>query len=261
MWAFFVGGSAVALMGWIDDHRPMAGWRPLLHLMAAIWVIFLIGGFPSINVGIGTIYLGWFGSVLAVLGGVWLTNLYNFMDGIDGIAAVEAITVGSMGGFLLAISDARGLALISWSIVAVSAGFLVWNWPPAKIFMGNVGSEFLGFSFAILILTSERSGAVPVLVWLLPLGVFVGDATFVLIKRLLKGEKVWEAHRTHFYQRAIQAGASHRKVTITVIGINGLLSLLAMLAFWQPILLLPALGAGVTILVLFAHIVRAMNRP
>ncbi len=260
-WAFLGGGSAIAIMGWLDDRKsitPMV--RFLVQLAAATWAVFLIGGFPSMNLGVGIISLGWFGSILAILGIVWLTNLYNFMDGIDGIAGTEAVTVGGIGGALLAMSNTWGLALVSWAIAASSLGFLVWNWPPAKIFMGDVGSGFLGFFFAVLLLTSERSGAIPLLAWLLLLGVFIGDATFTLFRRLLKREKVWEAHRSHFYQRAVQIGYSHRTVTLVIAALNGVLGFLAILAYLYPRLLLSFIMLGIAMLILLGFWVTRLER-
>ncbi|MFQ5787022.1 MAG: glycosyltransferase family 4 protein [Thermodesulfobacteriota bacterium] len=250
-WAFLGGGSAIAIIGWLDDRKsitPMV--RFLVQLAAATWAVLLIGGFPSMNLGVGIISLGWFGSILAILGIVWLTNLYNFMDGIDGIAGTEAVTVGGIGGALLVMSNTWGLALVSWAIAASSLGFLVWNWPPAKIFMGDVGSGFLGFFFAVLLLASERSGAIPLLAWLLLLGVFIGDATFTLFRRLLKREKVWEAHRNHFHQRAVQIGYSHRTVTLVVASLNAVLGFLAILAYLNPRLLSSFIMLGIAMLIL-----------
>ena len=261
MWAFIGGGSAVAVMGWMDDRKSIPPLvRFFVHLLAAIWVIIMIGGLPSINEGFGAISLGWFGSVLAVIGIVWLTNLYNFMDGIDGIAGVEAVIVGGIGGTLMALSNAWELALISWAIAASSLGFLVWNWPPAKIFMGDVGSGILGFFFAVLLLASERSGTVPLFVWLLLLGVFIVDATFTLFRRLFRGEKIWKAHRSHFYQRAVQIGYSHRTVTLVVAALNCILGFLAILAYLNPRLLLSFIMLGIAMLILLGFWVTRLER-
>lgn len=261
MWALFGGGSAVGVVGWIDDHKSISPLvRFLVHLAAAAWAVFLINGLPSMDLGVGIISLGWFGSVLAVIGIVWLTNLYNFMDGIDGIAGVEAVTVGCIGGALMAVSNTWGLALISWVVAASSLGFLVWNWPPAKIFMGDVGSGFLGFFFAVLLLASERSGTVPLLVWLLLLGVFIVDATFTLFRRLFKGEKIWKAHSSHFYQRSVQIGYTHRTVTIFVVSLNGVLGFLAILAYLNPRLLLLFFTVGMGMLVLIGYWITRLER-
>ena len=249
MWAFLGGGSAVAIVGWMDDRKSISPiWRFLVQFLAAAWVIFITKGLPAINIGIGIVSLEWFGSILAILGIVWMTNLYNFMDGIDGIAGMEAVMVGAIGGTLLAVSNSWGLAFVSWSVAAASLGFLFWNWPPAKIFMGDVGSGFLGFNFAVLLLASERSGNIPLLIWLLLLGVFIGDATFTLFRRLLKGEIIWEAHRSHFYQRAVQIGYSHTTVILVTASLNAILGILTIFAYLNPPLLLLFVIAGIGIL-------------
>lgn len=261
MWAFLGGGSAIAIIGWLDDRKSMTPIvRFLVQLAAATWAVYFIGGLPTMNIGIGTIPLGWFGSILAILGIVWMTNLYNFMDGIDGIAGMEAVMVGAIGGTLLAISNSWGLAFVSWSVAAASLGFLFWNWHPAKIFMGDVGSGFLGFFFAVLLLASERSGNIPLLIWLLLLGVFIGDATFTLFKRLLKGDRVWEAHRSHFYQRAVQIGYSHTTVILVTASLNAILGILTIFAYLNPPLLLLFVIAGIGMLTITGFVVSRLEK-
>jgi Fuc2NAc and GlcNAc transferase len=231
MWvglALLVGGGAIALIGWLDDrHHLSAGIRAGVHLAAAAWAVWCLGGLPSFNVGTGVVPLGWLGGVLAVVGIAWLTNLYNFMDGIDGLAAGEAVSVGLVGGGLLALGGADGMALVALSLAAAAGGFLVFNWPPAKIFMGDVGSGLLGYAFGVVALASERAGAVPLMVWMMLLAVFLVDATATLIRRVVNGERWFEAHRSHAYQRAVQTGYSHRDVTLAVMGLNGLLAVAA----------------------------------
>jgi len=241
MWvgiALLVGGGAIALIGWLDDRRHLsAGIRAGVHLAAAAWAVWCLGGFPSFNVGTGIVPLGWLGGALAVIGIAWLTNLYNFMDGIDGLAAGEAVGVGLVGGVLLAAAGATGLSLVALALAAAAGGFLVFNWPPAKIFMGDVGSGLLGYAFGVLALASERAGAVPLIVWMILLAVFIVDATATLVRRIVKGERWYEAHRSHSYQRAVQAGYSHRDVTLAVMGLNGLLAVAATGAWLVPALL------------------------
>ncbi|GAG16352.1 unnamed protein product, partial [marine sediment metagenome] len=149
--ALLCGGIIIAIIGLLDDYQPVAvRWRILIHFVAVCWAVVLIDGFQTINIGIGILHLGWLGSLLAVIGIVWLINLYNFMDGIDGIAGIEAIFVAGFGGVLLALSGEWDLAYLCWGITFASGGFLVWNWQPAKIFMGDVGSGPLGFIFGVL---------------------------------------------------------------------------------------------------------------
>lgn len=228
--ALIGGGLLVAGVGWVDDHRPVAvRWRILVHFAAALWAVFCLGGFPSISLGQITLPLGWLGHVLAVIGVVWLINLYNFMDGIDGLAAGEAVTVALAAAGLLWLSGAVELALVTALFAAACGGFLWWNWPPATIFLGDVGSGLLGYCFAVLALASEKAAAVPLMVWMILLAVFVLDATFTLLNRVIRGEKWYNAHRTHAYQRLIQLGFSHARVTSGVLLVN--LVLLAPIAW------------------------------
>jgi len=207
------GGLLVSVTGWIDDHRELAaGWRAVVQFAAAFWALYWLGGFPTLDVGVVTLRLGWLGIPLAALGIVWLTNLYNFMDGTDAFAGVQGLCGGLAGAAVLFAGGAPGLGTVSLTLAAASAGFLVWNWPPARIFMGDVGSYLLGFSFAVLALAGEHAGAYPAFGWSILLGVFVWDATFTLARRVLRGEKWYSAHRAHAYQRIVQLGWSHRRL-------------------------------------------------
>jgi len=216
----------------------------VVHFLAAAWALYWLGGLPSLRVGAGAVELGPAGTVLAALGLVWFVNMYNFMDGIDGIAGSEAVTAGLAGGALLLALGSPGLATLSLLLAAASAGFLAWNWQPARIFMGDVGSGFLGFCFAALALASERAGALPLLGWVLLLGVFLFDATATLGRRVVRGEKWYDAHRSHAYQRAVQGGWRAAAVTGAVIAINLVLGALAWAAAAEPRRLLPALLGG-----------------
>jgi Fuc2NAc and GlcNAc transferase len=234
--ALLGGGVLVAGIGWLDDHRHVAPqWRFLVHMIAAVWALHWLGDFSSLTVGTMTWQLGWFGDLIAVVAIVWLTNLYNFMDGIDGIAAVEAVTVGLGGAILLGWAGSPGLAMVAALLAASCAGFLRWNWSPAKIFMGDIGSGLLGYCFAIVALAAHNAEVLPATVWLLLLGVFVMDATFTLIRRVIRGERWYTAHRSHAYQRMVQLGYPHSRVSIGVAGLNLLLLLpAAILSAAQP---------------------------
>jgi Fuc2NAc and GlcNAc transferase len=198
--------------------------------------------------------------VLAVLALVWLTNLYNFMDGIDGLAAGEAVAVAAAGGALLWSSGEAGLASVAWTTGAASAGFLLWNWPPARIFMGDVGSGFLGFLFGALALASDRSGAAPAWLWLVLLGAFVGDATLTLARRAWYREPLALAHRKHAYQRLVQSGLSHRAATCSVLSLTLVLAILGSLALRRPAAAGAAGGVAVA-LVLLAYAAVERRRP
>lgn len=226
VWALLGAGVGSALLGFLDDHRHVAArWRLLGHFAAAAWALFWLGGLPPVTVFGHAHDLVWVGHALAVVYLVWMLNLYNFMDGIDGIAGVEAICVCLSAAALFAFSgpgggdQAAGVWLPLLLACAV-AGFLFWNLPPARIFMGDAGSGFLGLTLGILSL--QAGWAAPQLwwSWLILLGVFVVDATFTLLCRLLHGDKVYEAHRSHAYQHAARRFGRHRPVTLAVLAIN-----------------------------------------
>ncbi|MGC6369530.1 MraY family glycosyltransferase [Pseudomonas sp. K2I15] len=214
-------GALVAIIGFMDDHGHIAArWRLLGHFTASIWLLFWVGGLPSIEIGGSTFSLGWFGHLLAVFYLVWLLNLYNFMDGIDGIASVEAICVCLGACFLYWMGGAPQLVWAPLLLAASVAGFLVWNFPPAKIFMGDAGSGFLGIILGGLSLQAAWVSPNFLWGWLILLGVFIVDATFTLLRRLLRGDKVYEAHRSHAYQFASRQLGNHLPVTLTVGVIN-----------------------------------------
>ena len=239
------GGALVAAIGWLDDRREVPPpVRIVVHLLAAIWSVAWLGGMPSIELGVTRLDMGLFGTVIAVAGIVWAINLYNFMDGIDGIAGSEAVMVGLIAGGLLWLRDARGLATISVMVAASSAGFLVWNWAPAKIFMGDTGSGLLGFLFAVLALASENAGAAPLLSWVTLMGVFVFDATATLLRRAARGDRVHTAHRSHAYQRVVQSGVTHARVTQAVAALTAVLGVLCLIATSRPSLLLPVVAVA-----------------
>ncbi len=205
-------------------------------------MLWSLGGLSDIRLGESTLNAGSIGTLLGIVGIVWLTNLYNFMDGIDGVAAGEAASVAVFAGALLWATGAKGLAATAWIIAAAAAGFLLWNWSPARIFMGDVGSGFLGFLFGALAVASEATGALPGIIWLLLLGVFIVDATATLLRRMVLGHCWYCAHRQHAYQRAVQAGLSHRQVSGFVLALNLFLGGAAVIAvLWtegQPLILL-----------------------
>jgi len=243
------GGFMIAVAGWIDDHRDLpALTRFAVQFLSAAWAVFWLGGLPSLSIGFGSVSLGFVGSVLAVVGIVWAINLYNFVDGIDGLAAGEAVSTGVIGGLILLAMGYAGLAMVSLLIAAASAGFLPLNWAPAKLFMGDVGSGLLGYLFAVLAIASENSGAVPLLIWILLLGAFVFDATVTLFRRIARGERWYQAHHSHAYQRMVQAGRSHAQVSSMILIVNLVLAILAIVAWLRPTFFLVSIGAGAAIL-------------
>lgn len=212
------GGIAVAAVGLIDDITPLtARVRLFVHFMAAAWAVVCIG-----PVGFFDHYapdapaLRWLGYAVSTVGIVWFLNMYNFMDGIDGIAASQAVFM-SAGMALLGLFSG-GIAYIAAAAVvlgAASCGFLLLNWPPAKIFMGDVGSGYLGFAFAVLGLASGAHSVFGPWSCIILAGVFAVDATFTVVRRFARGEQVTEAHRTHAFQLLAQK-MGHRNVTLSV---------------------------------------------
>lgn len=218
------GGAAVAAVGLIDDITPLTcRLRLLVHFMAAAWAVVCIGPVPFFNhFGPATPELQWFAYAASTVGIVWFLNMYNFMDGIDGIAASQAVFMCA-GVALLALFS-TGVAYIAPAAIvigAASCGFLLWNWPPARIFMGDVGSGYLGFVLAVLGLASGGHGHGVFGVWscLILAGVFAVDATFTVVRRYLRGEQVTRPHRTHAFQLLTQR-MGHRNVTLCIALVN-----------------------------------------
>ncbi|WGK60358.1 glycosyltransferase family 4 protein [Halopseudomonas sp. SMJS2] len=224
-WPMVIGlmgaGAWVAVIGFLDDHGHIAArWRLLAHFMGAAWLLAWLPELPHLAIAGTSFDLGLIGYLLAALMLVWLLNLYNFMDGIDGIASVEAITVCAGGALLYALIGMPALAAAPLLLAGAVAGFLVWNFPPARIFMGDAGSGFLGVVLGGLTLQAAWVAPQLLWAWLILLGVFVLDATFTLLRRLMRGDKVYEAHRSHAYQYASRQYGAHLPVTMAVLAIN-----------------------------------------
>lgn len=220
VFSLLASGGAVAATGFVDDHGHIpARWRLLVHFLAAagmLWLLLPVATLDSVLPGVPAVLA--YGLALLFL--VWLLNLYNFMDGIDGIAGVEAVTASLAAGAMLALAGAGSLAWLVWALGLAVGGFLVWNAPPAKIFMGDVGSGFLGITLGALALMSATVDANMFWAWIVLLAVFIADASVTLVRRALRGERVHEAHRSHAYQRAARHFGSHAPVTFATGLIN-----------------------------------------
>lgn len=219
-----LGGSAgfVALIGFMDDHHDIhPGLRLLTHFAAAIWALYLLAGIPAVPLLGYEIPAGFPAKAIAAIFLVWMLNLYNFMDGIDGIAGVEAVTVCPGAALIhLTVVPDSGFWIVPAILAASVVGFLFWNFPPARIFMGDVGSGFVGFSLGVMAIQAMSHEPQIIFSWLIMLGVFIVDATTTLVRRLWQREKIYMPHRSHAYQHASRQLNSHRIVTNAIGAIN-----------------------------------------
>ena len=211
-----LGALIVSVVSFIDDrHSITPAGRLVAHVAASAAILysgFFLHGleFPGMSWDWPPIA----GAVLSAVFIVWMINLYNFMDGMDGFAG--GMAVFGFGTFAVMGWTAGHDAFLAVSLIiaAASAGFLFFNFPPARIFMGDVGSSTLGLLAATLSLWGTRDGVFPFWIALLVFSPFIVDATVTLFRRLLRGDKIWQAHKTHFYQRLVQAGWGHRKTVL-----------------------------------------------
>ncbi|PPD35111.1 MAG: glycosyl transferase [Methylomonas sp.] len=208
--ALCMASILVAGIGFCDDHKPVpAKWRFLTHLVTAFLIVRLLGGFPLLLVPSPMdgflkrffIDLSWIGYPLAIVWLVWFLNLFNFMDGTDGIAASESLFMSlALAGYSYYLDQT--LFNLCICLAAATLGFLVWNWPKAGIFMGDVGSGFLGLLLGVLILLAAQQAAVMLFCGLILFGIFFVDASYTLLVRMLSRQKWYDAHCSHTYQRA-----------------------------------------------------------
>lgn len=205
--AYAAAAGFIAAVSFWDDWHPLpALFRLMAHLAGALWVV-------------STLSHHWLTLLFFVVWLTTLTNFYNFMDGIDGLAGMQAVLGGVNWLIFSSLTQDPTLFYVAVVLTAASLAFLSHNWPPAKIFMGDVGSAFLGFTFAFLTLyTFFTHNLTLAIASSLFLWLFIFDATFTLLRRLLRGEKILEAHRSHLYQRLVIAGYTHRAVTLFYFG-------------------------------------------
>ena len=209
-----LSGLPILAISLIDDIYPLSSkLRFGVQLFSSASALYFLGGVSSFNFGLFSLQGSWL-NLIALIGIIWITNLYNFLDGIDGYAASEALFIG-MAAYLLFGSE------IALYLAIASAGFLLFNWHKASIFMGDVGSAPLGFIFAIFIVND--AGSVNFLPWLMLLSLFWFDATYTLLRRAKRKEKLSEAHKKHAYQRLTQAGFSHSNVVLLAMFLNAVI--------------------------------------
>lgn len=225
--ALLAGG--LALLSWLDDLRGLPiGVRFAGHILAALVGLALL---PQ-----GPVFQGLLPPLLdrtaSLLAWVWFINLYNFMDGIDGITGVETASLGIGVALLGAAGGDGGSIGLALSVAAAALAFLRWNWHPAKLFLGDIGSVPLGYLLGYLLLSLAARGLwAPALI--LPL-YYLADATLTLLRRLLRGERFWQAHRQHFYQRALAPDDDHAAVARLILVADALLIPIALLGASRP---------------------------
>ena len=255
--AYAGGAGLIALVSWLDDlYSLSAATRFTAHIFAALAVVLALGPWQTISLAPGLeLTLGYAGAAITLLWIVGLTNAFNFMDGSDGLAGSQALVAGLGWACLGWMNHLPAVEILALLLAAGSLGFLFHNWPPARIFMGDVGSAFLGYSFAVLPLLAQGenvriAGAGPILGFLV-VWPFIFDAAFTFLRRLRKGENVFAAHRSHLYQRLIIVGYSHRFVLLLYSGlaIAGTAAALCWCmrpveVIWSSVVLVPALACA-----------------
>jgi len=223
----------ISSVSYLDDWLSLrARTRFAVQLLAAILLISLL--YPHLQLDFGFIKLtaGYLVIPITLFSILWSTNLYNFMDGSDGVAGVEALFVFGIGAGMLFFAGANGLAILALALCAVILGFLRWNWPDSKVFMGDVGSTALGFLVAAFALAGQSYG-IPLTLWLILYGIFWFDATVTLLTRVIRKEKWYEPHKSHAYQRLQQNGLSHSQVLWAMIALNSTLACTACVCYWH----------------------------
>ena len=244
-WPVFLAALAIAAISWRDD---LAGLGALPRLAAQVIAVAVgMTALPVSGPGDGLIFQGllpaYLDTAVAALGWLWFVNLFNFMDGIDGISGVETVAIGA-GLSLIALIGGMvsGAGLYGLIIAAAALGYLPWNWQPARIFLGDVGSVPLGYLLGWLLLGAAAEGFWAAAL-LLPL-YYLADATLTLLSRLRRREPIWRAHAKHYYQRAIRRGLSHGQVVRVIMALNALLVGLAILSLTGDGGLIAALAIG-----------------
>ncbi len=236
--AAYTAAAAVPVVGasFADDKLSVAArYRLIAHLLAAALIVW--GGFAPQELVIGHWEWLWprsVATVFTVLFLAWMINLYNFMDGMDGFAAGMAVFGFGTFAYLGFLAESSSFLFVSLLTCAAAAGFLVFNFPPARIFMGDVGSSLLGLLAGALSLWAEQDGIFPLWVGVLVFSPFVVDATVTLARRALRRERLWEAHRTHFYQRVVQLGWGHRRTVLAEYLLMGACGLSAVAVVRHP---------------------------
>ncbi len=218
---FIVPSLLVAAIGFLDDHRPVKSqYRLMVHFVSSILALYFLPDLPIVQFGEVSVTNPVILYPLYTIGLVWVLNLYNFMDGIDGVAGSEAISILILAAIILyLISDHHWISFLL-AISAVVSGFLIWNWAPASIFLGDVGSGFLGFLIGLLALVIATDSPLNIWAWLILLAAFIADSTWTLIARMVTGQKWHQPHHNHAYQILARKTNSHAIINLGLIAIN-----------------------------------------
>ncbi len=226
MAVLLVLSATLVLVGWLDDRRNLpVGWRMLVQLVLAVVLLVEVKGIDRISFGSSVLVAPWLWTPLALLGVIWLINLHNFMDGSDGLASCQGAWVGLVFSVIFLHGDWPAAAAASLALAAVCLAFLIWNRPPARLFMGDTGSLLIGGMVAWMLIAAIAGGVVSLWVGLIVNSVFIVDATLTLLMRMVRGERWYTPHRQHAYQRLIAYGWSHGQVLALYLGTNLLLVL------------------------------------
>ena len=221
-YAIVLPGILVAAIGYLDDLGRVTAARLRLigHFVAAVIAVYILDGLPPMPVFAETLDIGLVGNIIAVLFLVWMLNLFNFMDGIDSITGVEALTSCLILTIFLINKSETELWQVPALLCAAVIGFLYFNWPPARIFLGDIGSGFIGFTIGTISLVIARSQ--PLITWavIILLGVFIVDATVTLIRRLIDKQRISTAHRSHAFQHLANSTDRHLKVSLSIAAVN-----------------------------------------
>ena len=245
----------LAALSWRDDLRPLPARFRLLGQIAAVCTALAFsmdkgpyfGGSLPISLDLFLAGFLW----------VWFLNLFNFMDGIDGITATETISICA-GICLITAGAATGLFPYAIVTIPAALGFLWWNWPPARVFLGDVGSISLGFLLGRLLLSLMQEGYWAAAV-ILP-AYYHADASLTILLRMFRGERIWQAHKQHAYQQAVQRGWSHKAVVLTILPANIALIGLTVLATFKPELTSLSIALSLVIVSLIIYIFQYLGR-
>lgn len=220
MLALAGGGLAVAVVGFVDDIANLSTLaRVVAHLIVAVWATAILGGdmLRALGFSGALLYLGYPLTVLAVM---WMINLFNFMDGIDGMETSGAVWFCLGAVVILELQGGSPMSPLIALLGLASAGFLVFNWPPARLFLGDAGSGFYGYAFSVFVLVTVGGGLISLWTWAILLGYFIGDTTTTLLIRMKRVKRFWGTHRSHAYQNLARVWNNHRRMTSLVLAID-----------------------------------------